>query len=551
MNRIDNSGQGLAQLGRDEDQYMAHVAQGEMVVPPIISPETRERIEAEMRAAGLSPDEYTVGDGMSINPITGMPEFGWLKKTFKSVKKVVKKAAPVIGVASMFIPGLGPAISGALKAIPGVGGALSSGFNFITGAGAGGAAGAAGGASGAASGGGLLSRIKGGIGSFFNPAKGAKGIFGGSFGPNLRGGIGGLFGGGAGAAGGGTGGGGLFSKIRGFFNPAEGATGIFGGNIGPNLRRGIGGLFGGGMQNIPGMPGSMPTGMPGGQQGGFYNASYTPSAAEIDELFTSGKLKYVEGYDGMPGHLEAPDGTKFNSVDEYFASQQAQQSPGGLAGFFGNFLGGKSPIQFLSSKFLPQSIEDALGTGPGGGGPFGGGGQGGGGLGGMLGGNMGAAGIAALLGKTVYDAAKERQGGLAATPAVTMDALGRYSLANALGTGGTREEFGLGPAPSSLKFNMGGPVNRQYFNQGGLAVVEELDMRDGGESAGPGTGTSDDIPAMLSDGEFVMTAKATRGAGAFDLNKTKSGIELIQGGDPSREKGVENMRELMNIFEAI
>jgi len=132
-----------------------------------------------------------------------------------------------------------------------------------------------------------------------------------------------------------------------------------------------------------------------------------------------------------------------------------------------------------------------------------------------------------------------------------MDSLGRYSLANALGTGGTREEFGLGPKPSSLKFNMGGPVNRQYFNKGGLAVVEELDMRDGGESAGPGTGTSDDIPAMLSDGEFVMTAKATRGAGAFDLNKTKSGIELIQGGDPSREKGVENMRELMNIFEAI
>lgn len=515
MNRIDNSGQGLAQLGRDEDQYMAHVAQGEMVVPPIISPETRERIESEMRAAGLSPDEYTVGGGMSINPITGMPEFGWLKKTFKSVKKVVKKAAPILGPAAMLIPGVGPAISGALGSIgggivtglskiPGIGGALSKGASFIgkgigslTGMGKGFAPGAGG-----ATGGNIFSRIKSGIGSYFNPAQGTKGIFG--------------------------------------------------GGIGPSLRRGIGSFFSGGMQNIPGMPGSMPTGMPGGQQGGFYNASYTPSAAEIDELFTSGKLKYVEGYDGMPGHLESPDGTKFNSVDEYFASQQAQQSPGGLAGFLGNFFGsGKSPLQFLSSKLLPQSVEDALGTGPGGGGLFGGGSQGGGGLGGMLGGNMGAAGIAALLGKTVYDAAKERQGGLAATPAVTMDSLGRYSLANALGTGGTREEFGLGPKPSSLKFNMGGPVNRQYFNKGGLAVVEELDMRDGGESAGPGTGTSDDIPAMLSDGEFVMTAKATRGAGAFDLNKTKSGIELIQGGDPSREKGVENMRELMNIFEAI
>lgn len=34
-----------------------------------------------------------------------------------------------------------------------------------------------------------------------------------------------------------------------------------------------------------------------------------------------------------------------------------------------------------------------------------------------------------------------------------------------------------------------------------------------GPISGPGTGTSDSIPAMLSDGEFVMTAKAVRGAG--------------------------------------
>jgi hypothetical protein len=34
-----------------------------------------------------------------------------------------------------------------------------------------------------------------------------------------------------------------------------------------------------------------------------------------------------------------------------------------------------------------------------------------------------------------------------------------------------------------------------------------------GEISGPGTGTSDSIPAMLSDGEFVMTAKAVKGAG--------------------------------------
>lgn len=37
-----------------------------------------------------------------------------------------------------------------------------------------------------------------------------------------------------------------------------------------------------------------------------------------------------------------------------------------------------------------------------------------------------------------------------------------------------------------------------------------------GHLRGPGTGTSDSIPAKLSDGEFVMTAKAVRGAGNGD-----------------------------------
>jgi len=49
---------------------------------------------------------------------------------------------------------------------------------------------------------------------------------------------------------------------------------------------------------------------------------------------------------------------------------------------------------------------------------------------------------------------------------------------------------------------------------------------------GPGTGTSDDIPAMLSDGEFVFTAKAVRNAG---------------GG--SRRKGAARMYKLMKSLE--
>ena len=59
-----------------------------------------------------------------------------------------------------------------------------------------------------------------------------------------------------------------------------------------------------------------------------------------------------------------------------------------------------------------------------------------------------------------------------------------------------------------------------------------MDLQNGGESKGPGTGTSDSIPAMLSDGEFVMTARAVRGAG---------------GGD--RREGARKMYEMMDNLE--
>ena len=45
---------------------------------------------------------------------------------------------------------------------------------------------------------------------------------------------------------------------------------------------------------------------------------------------------------------------------------------------------------------------------------------------------------------------------------------------------------------------------------------EKYFPRKNGQIDGPGTGTSDDIPAMLSDGEFVFTAKAVRNAGGGD-----------------------------------
>ena len=114
MNEMNNPG-GIAGLGRGEDTMLAHVAPGEMVVPPVISPQTQQIIQQEMMAVGLDPNEYTVGQGMSINPITGMAEFGFLKKLGKSLKKVVKKVAPIAG--ALLIPGVGGALGGALGGI--------------------------------------------------------------------------------------------------------------------------------------------------------------------------------------------------------------------------------------------------------------------------------------------------------------------------------------------------------------------------------------------------------------------------------------------------
>ena len=64
----------------------------------------------------------------------------------------------------------------------------------------------------------------------------------------------------------------------------------------------------------------------------------------------------------------------------------------------------------------------------------------------------------------------------------------------------------------------GGSSGDIYYDYPPIEAAEGgiMDLQNGGESKGPGTGTSDSIPAMLSDGEFVMTAKAVRGAGGGD-----------------------------------
>tara|TARA_R100000655_G_scaffold11154_2_gene26019 strand:- start:3037 stop:5091 length:2055 start_codon:yes stop_codon:yes gene_type:complete len=100
----------LADLGRYEDAYIVHAAEGETVVPMEVfdeNPGLKEMLFAQMREMGIQPERYIVGNQFnSINPITGQPEF-FLKQIFKEAKKALKKVSPYAGLIAG-AAGLGP-----------------------------------------------------------------------------------------------------------------------------------------------------------------------------------------------------------------------------------------------------------------------------------------------------------------------------------------------------------------------------------------------------------------------------------------------------------
>ena len=108
----------LATFGRHEDEYMIHAAEGETVIPMEVfrkNPILQERIFQQMRDMGIEPERYVVGNELnSLNPVTGQPEF-FLKKLFKGLKKFVKKAVTVV------LPIVGAAFLGPLGAAAGSG----------------------------------------------------------------------------------------------------------------------------------------------------------------------------------------------------------------------------------------------------------------------------------------------------------------------------------------------------------------------------------------------------------------------------------------------
>lgn len=76
------------------------------------------------------------------------------------------------------------------------------------------------------------------------------------------------------------------------------------------------------------------------------------------------------------------------------------------------------------------------------------------------------------------------------------------------------------------------------------AIIPKLvatEFTEDGEVEGPGTGTSDSIPALLSDGEFVFTAKAVKNIGVDKLRK------MMKQAEADYDAGIESQAEEQEI----
>ena len=106
------------------------------------------------------------------------------------------------------------------------------------------------------------------------------------------------------------------------------------------------------------------------------------------------------------------------------------------------------------------------------------------------------------------------------------------------------DDAGLGGV-NLVPFSQYGPNLQQRAMGGEINGLKQIGLNEGGfprkngKIAGPGTETSDDIPAMLSDGEFVINAKTVRGLGRAMGGK---------GTKESRDRGSKFLYSLQNKY---
>jgi len=485
---------GLATLGRYGDNYMVHAAEGETMIPKEVfdeNPTLKQDLFRQMAMMGIKdPNRYVVGHELnSINPDTGQPEF-FFKKIFKAFKKVVKKIAPIAA------PIIGNMIA------PGIGGLIASG---------------------------LVTKMQGG--SWGDVAKSVALSYGASA---LTSGIGGALQGtsfgntiGMGPVNPTQGGFGGFTSglARGFSAPFQAGRGLIQGGTASPLAQGILGPRGAGIayQSLAGTPfaqnrGTMSTLFPGYQTGSQLSAAgIDPQTGGLSE---AGRAN-VQIEQIKPTYDDAFKQAQKSDLDPSLYDSYAREVSGGGVSSLDQALsnaGLKSSTTASNSgsgKFLgldfPGSELAAKVAGP--------------------------ATVSGLLAGAAYFLTPEEETTAQRVAALNANNPRRVAYDKWQGIADKNSE-----AAMALKNEWYGPssytaeqLSRIYGAQpisGITAATERMGNAMGGEIIGPGTGTSDSIPARLSDGEFVMTAQAVRNAG-----------------NGNRDVGAARMYDMMNRFE--
>lgn len=564
----------LAKFGRYEDTYVVHAAQGETVIPMAVfeeNPRLKDSLFRQMRSMGIDPDRYVVGSELnSINPVTGQPEFflkklfKGLKKAVKSVVKVIKKAAPIILSVGLNIlaPGLGTIAAGAIGS--GIG-TLVQGGSFkdaLKNAAIGGAIG------------GLFSGVQGGI----QGAKAGTG-FGAGFKEGITGAVPGAQAGAQAAAQN------TIAEVAKSSDTmvaklAEQQSQQILSNA-ANTAFSPAGAPLTAQQAITSAIRKPPVGIPSTvvRAAAPTAATVSSSVPQVTQLANS--VAAGAGGAGASAAAATPEQIAADLAQRQAAANAAKASSGLVApdarpGFRANLkdafvdtgAGDKGFAQSMKDAFLPkkytardffasdQAFTDAAGT------------------------ELGkqAAAKAAAMNEVVFGtgigAVAKQYGPLALAGTALMGATGGFKapeLETEMPFGGVTGQDLLEQNPELYR---SGPLNyapRETTQvasapvvpytrlarspetqlaiaayqprrvsapvagaaQGGIMDSRNFPRRNGAIN-GPGTGTSDDIPAMLSDGEFVFTARAVKGAGNGD-----------------REKGIRKMYQVMRQFEGV
>ena len=527
---------GLATLGRYGDSYMVHASDGETLIPGEIfdaNPKLKADLFNQMKVMGIrDPNRYVVGNSLnSINPITGQPEF-FFKKIFKAVKKVFKKALPYVA------PIVGNMIA------PGIGGIIASG---------------------------LVTKLQGG--SWGDVAKNAAISYGiGALGQGLTSSKGFMAGLGEGLEAPWHAGKALFSG--GPKNPlAQGIFGSGGQLFGQSTDLGLG-FSGGDVMRSEGLAGlyptyqtdpTMATGLSWSQQQRVLNAPKSGNVpfsemgrrqqeAMSGQNLPEAKMESLE-FARMRDRVADPN---LSSADADAAFQKNYVAAGGTSA---DILGGSTSASTAPDIY---TIPDAAGAGQ----VVAAAGQAATTPSTILGSETAArlveqAAVPALIAGLTYFLADDEPE-LDPDQAKELSAPQRYAYDKYLARGAKKDaegqsllaQAGIVPStdPQTLADATGASleqaqnfITNMYGNQftmaGATALGQPLTapgqakggiitLQGGGEIMGPGSGISDSIPARLSDGEFVMTADAVRGAG-----------------NGSRDMGAARMYDLMSRFE--